>query len=56
LSCGLCQMVRHSLALPVTGSPVTYAAPFVSHLLLFRAGDYYSCLSIVLHGRAPPLS
>ena len=56
LSCGLCQMVRHSLALPVTGSPVLYAAPLVSRLLGFRAGDYYSCQSFVLHGRAPPLT
>jgi len=56
LSCGLCQMVRHSLALPVAGSPVMYAAPLVCHLLLFRAGDYNSFLSIVRHGRAPPLS
>ena len=56
LSCGLCQMVRHSLALPITESPVLYAAPLVSPLLFFRAGVYYSRQSIVLHGRAPPLS
>ncbi|MGD0128480.1 MAG: hypothetical protein ABSF46_24235 [Terriglobia bacterium] len=56
LSCGLCQMVRHSLALPVTGLPVFYAEPLVSRLLVFRVGDYYSRQSIVLYGRAPPLS
>ena len=56
LSCGLCQMVRHSLALPVTGSPALYAAPLVSRLLLFQAGDYYSRQLSVPQGRAPPLS
>lgn len=56
LSCGLCQMVRQSLALPVTGSPVSYAAPLVFRLRLFRTGDYFSRLSSVLKGRSPPLS
>ena len=56
LSCELCQMVRHSLALPVSGSPVLYAAPLESRLLFFQVGNFYSHQSIVLQGRAPPLS
>lgn len=55
LSCGLCQVVRQSPALPVTGSPVLYAAPFVSRLLLLRAGNYRSRQLRVPQGRAPPL-
>ena len=55
LSCGLCQMVRQSLGPPVAGSPVVFAAQFVSRPSLFREGGYYSRQSIVLQGRAPPL-
>jgi hypothetical protein len=56
LSCTVCQMVRQSLALPVTGSPVLHAAASVSRLLLFWPVDYHSCQSIIVFGRAPPLS
>jgi hypothetical protein len=56
LSCGLCQMVRQSLGLLLTRPPVMCAASLVSHLQLFRAGEYHSRQSMVLHGRAPPLS
>ena len=56
LTCTVCQIVRQSLALLVTGSAVLHAAASVSRLLLFCPGDYHSCQSIVLFGRAPPLS
>ena len=56
LSCGLCQMVRQNLALPVAGSLVLYFAPLVSRLLFFHARDYRSCEPIAPRGRAPPLS
>jgi len=56
LSCGLCQMVRHSQALPMLGSPALRAAASVSRPPLFSPHDYYSCQAIVLFGRAPPLS
>jgi hypothetical protein len=56
LTCTVCQMIRHSLALPVTGSPVLHAAASVSRLLLFSPVGYHSCRSIVVFGRAPPLS
>jgi hypothetical protein len=56
LTCAVCQVVRHSLALPVTGSPALHAAASVSRLLLFCTGDYHSFQSIVVFGRAPPLS
>jgi len=54
-TCTVCQIVRQSLALPVTGSPALYVAAAASHLLLFRPLAYYSCPSIVVFGRAPPL-
>jgi len=55
LSCGLCQMVRQTQALPVTGSPVLHVAASVSRLLLFSPGDSYTRQSIVLLVRAPPV-
>jgi len=54
LTCPVCQMVRHNLALPVADSPVLHGAASVSRLPLFCPGDYHSCQAIVLFGRAPP--
>jgi hypothetical protein len=56
LTCAICQVVRHSLALPVTGSLALHAAASVSRLLLSCPVDYHSCQAIVVFGRAPPLS
>jgi hypothetical protein len=56
LTCTVCQMVRQSLALPVTGSPVLHAPAAVFRLLPFCPVDYHSCQLIVVFGRAPPLS
>jgi hypothetical protein len=55
LTCTVCQIVRQSLGLTVAGSPVLYVAAATSHLPLFRPLAYYSYLSIVVFGRAPPL-
>jgi len=56
LTCTVCQMIRHNLALPVTLSPLLRAAASVTHLLFFCPGDYHFRQSTVLFGRAPPLS
>jgi hypothetical protein len=56
LTCSLCQIVRQGLGLSVTGSPPPYIAVTVSHLLPFSPGDYHSYQSIMVLGRAPPLS
>ena len=56
LTCTVCQIVRQSLALPVTGSPLLHAAASVSRLVLLRPGDYHSYQPIIVFGRAPPLS
>jgi len=56
LTCPVCQMVRHNLALPVAGSPVFHAPASVSRLLLFWPADCHSRQGIVVFGRAPPLS
>jgi hypothetical protein len=49
-------MVRQSLGLSVTGSPVLHVAVSVSLLLPFCPGDYHFYQSIVVFGRAPPVS
>ena len=56
LTCSVCQMVRQSLGLSVTGYPALHAAVSVSRLLPFCPGDYHSYQSIVVFGRAPPVS
>jgi hypothetical protein len=56
LTCTVCQMVRQSLGLSVTASPALHAAVSVSRLLPFCPGDYHSYQSIVMLGRAPPVS
>ena len=56
LTCTVCQMVRHSLALPVGGLPALPAAAAVSRLLLFLPAHYHSYSSTVVLGRAPPLA
>jgi hypothetical protein len=56
LTCSLCQIVRHSLGLSVTGSQLLHVAVSVSYLFPFSPGDYHSYQSIVVLGRAPPVS
>jgi hypothetical protein len=56
LSCGLCQMVRHSQALLMIGSPALRATVSVSSPPFFSPEVYHSRQAIVLFGRAPPLS
>jgi len=55
-TCTVCQMVRQSLGLSLTGSPALHVAVSVSLLLPFCPGDYHSYPSIVVFGRAPPVS
>jgi hypothetical protein len=56
LTCALCQIVRHGLALPVRCSPVGREATPASHPLLFLPADYHSQSVAVLSDRAPPLT
>jgi hypothetical protein len=56
LTCTVCQIVRQSLALPVTGSAALHAAASAFHLLLNRPLAYHSYQLIVVFGRAPPVS
>jgi len=56
-TCSLCQIVRQSLGLSVAGlPPVQYVAVSISHVLPFSPGVYRSYHSIMVLGRAPPLS
>ena len=55
LNCSVCQMVRHSLALPLAEFPVLHAAASVSRLFLFCPGGYHSYQASAIFGRAPPL-
>jgi len=55
-TCSLCQTMRHSLGLSVTGSQLLHVAVSVSRLLPFCPGDYHSYTSIAVLGRAPPVS
>ena len=56
LTCNVCQIFRHSLALPVTAFQALHAAASISRLLLFCPADYHFCQSTVVLWRAPPLS
>ena len=56
LTCALCQIVRHGLALPVRYSPAEREVTPASHPLLFLPADYHSQSAAVLSGRAPPLA
>jgi hypothetical protein len=56
LTCSLCQVMRQGLGLSVTGSPLLHVAVSLSHLFPFPPGDYHSYQSIVVLGRAPPVS
>jgi len=56
LTCNVCQIVRHSLALPVTAFQAMHAATSISRLLLFCPADYHFCQLTVVLSRAPPLS
>jgi len=56
LTCSLCQIMRQSQGLSVTGSPPLHVAVSVSRLLAFSPGGYYSYQSMVVLWRAPPVS
>jgi len=56
LTCSLCQVMRHSLGLSVTGSLLLRVAVSLSHLLPFCPGDYRSHPLVAVLGRAPPVS
>jgi len=56
LTCNVCQIFRHSLALPVTAFQALHTAASISRLLLFCPADYHFCQSSVVLWRAPPLS